>query len=238
MIRRKMIRKKMIDKKTACDQYENALLTAAASGGEPEAKLARHLEHCSTCRTALRLKRELLSRIDGVLRAQVNEEPRPGFLMQLRLKLSKEPTAQLGSNRVWHVAGAALALVLAVLYPLVSARQPGVQGNLVTPVIAALPSAGVTQSAHAAENLGVRSSRRYKRPAVQSAGPKEPEVLVPPDEQRAFAQYVALVAMRDVKAEALVSPAADNPVARNTELPGVASVDMAALQFNGAEPSE
>jgi len=40
-----------------CDKYENALLLAAASNDELDAKLARHLEHCSTCRMTLRSER-------------------------------------------------------------------------------------------------------------------------------------------------------------------------------------
>ena len=95
-----------------CEKYENALLEAA-SNGELNAKLARHLERCSTCRMTLRSERKLFSRIDSALRAQVNEDPRPRFLVQLRLQLSKELTARPGSDRVWYVAGAALALVAA-----------------------------------------------------------------------------------------------------------------------------
>ncbi len=63
-----------------CDKYENALLLAAASDDKLDAKLARHLEHCSTCRMTLRSERELFSRIDRTLRAQVNEDPPSAFL--------------------------------------------------------------------------------------------------------------------------------------------------------------
>jgi hypothetical protein len=94
-----------------CDNYENALLLAAASNDKLDVKLARHLEHCSTCRLTLRSERELFSRIDSTLRAQVNQDPPSAFLAQLRLQLSKEATAPPGSNRVWHVAGAAFALI-------------------------------------------------------------------------------------------------------------------------------
>ena len=140
-----------------CDKYENALLEAA-SNGELNAKLARHLERCSTCRMTLRSERKLFSRIDSALRAQVNEDPRPRFLVQLRLQLSKELTARPGSDRVWYVAGAALALVLiAMSYPLVNARRSSVQGSLQMPTIKAPQSAGVTQSARAIEDLGGRS---------------------------------------------------------------------------------
>jgi hypothetical protein len=222
-----------------CNKYENALLLAAASTGGLDAKLARHLERCSTCRVTLRAKKELFARIDSALRTQMNEDPRPGFLPGLRLKLSKEPAPQAGSNRAWQVAGAALALlVMAMFYPLVHAGRSEVQESVQTPTIGALSNVAVTQSEHASADLGLWSRHHSRHPAVQSAGSREPEVLVPPDEQKAFAEFVARVAVRDAMAEAVVSPAADNPVAENTELPGVASVDVAALQFNGAEQSK
>ena len=220
-----------------CDKYANALLLTAASNGEPDAKLARHLERCSTCRMTLRSERELFSRIDAALRAQVNADPRPGFLAQLRLQLSKKPTARPGSDRLWHVAGAALALTLiAMFYPLVNARQSSVQGNLQTPTIKVPQSSGVTQSPRAGEDMAVRSRHHSKRPA--GAVPQEPEVLVPPDEQKAFAQFVACVARRDAIAQAFVTPAANNTVSRNTELPQVSSVDIADLQWGRARQKE
>lgn len=217
-----------------CDKYENALLLAAARNGELDAKLARHLDRCSKCRMTLRSERQLFSRIDSALRAQVNEDPRPGFLAQLRVQLSKELTARPGSNRVWH-AGAALALVLiAMFYPLVNSRQPRVQGNLQMPNIRVPQSAGVTQSARASEDLRVRFRHRSKRAAVQSAVPQELEVLVPPDEQKAFVQFVGRVARRDAMAEAVVTPAANKTANSNTELPQVPSVDIADLQLDQA----
>jgi hypothetical protein len=222
-----------------CDKYENALLLAAASNGELDAKLARHLERCSTCRTTLRGETELFARIDSALRAQMDEDPRPGFLPQLRLKLSKEMPARPGSNHVWHVAGAASALVLfAMFYPLVNARQSSVQGNLQTATIRALPTVEVKRSARASEAFRARASDHSKGPAVQTAAPREPEVLVPPDERKAFEQFVACVASGDALAEAVVRPAADKPIAEHIALPGVVSVDMAALEFNGAEQSK
>lgn len=220
-----------------CHKYENTLLEAA-SNGELNAKLARHLERCSTCRMSLRSERKLFSRIDSALRAQMNEDPRPGFLVQLRRQLSKELTAGPGSDRVWYVAGAALALVLiAMFYPLVNARQSSVQGSLQMPTIKVPQRAGVAQSARASD-LGVRSRHHSKRSAAQSAVPQEPEVLVPPDEQKAFAQFVACVARGDTIAQAVVTPAGSKTVNRNTDLPQVSSVDIADLQLGRARQEE
>lgn len=215
-----------------CDKYENALLLAAASNDKLDAELARHLEHCSTCPMTLRSERELFSRIDSTLRAQVNEDPPPGFLAQLRLQLAKEVTARRGSNGVWHVAGAALALILiAALYPLVNARRSSAQGNLETPTIRVAQSAGVAQSAHASEDVALRSRHHSRRPAVQNLVRQEPEILVPPDEQQAFAQFLACIARRDAMAQAVVTPAANKTVNRNTELPQVSFIEIADLQL-------
>jgi hypothetical protein len=222
-----------------CHNYEKALLQAAASNDKLDVKLARHFEHCSTCRMTLRSQRELFSRIDDALRAQVNEDPSPAFLAQLRLQLSKEMTARPGSNRVWHVAGAALALILiAALYPLVNARQPRSQGTLETPTIRLAQSAGVTQFAYTSEDFAVRSRHHTKHPTIRSAVRQEPEILVPPDEQQAFAQFVACVARRDAMAQAVVTPAANKTVNRNTQLPQVSFVAIADLQLGRAGQEE
>lgn len=223
-----------------CDQYKNPLRLAAACNGKLDAEIARHVKRCSTCRMTLRSERELFLRIDSALRAQVNEDPRPGFLAQLRLRVSEESTARPGLDRVWHVAEAAWALVLlAMFYPLISARQSSFHENLQTPTIE-VPSrsSGITQSGRAHEALGVQFRHHFKPPALHGAVSRQPEVLVPPDEQKAFAQFVACVARQDAIAQAVVTPAADNRVNRNTELPHVHSVDIADLQLHRGRQEE
>lgn len=219
-----------------CDKYKNALLSAAASNEELEAKLARHIEHCSTCRLTLNSERELFSQIDSTLRAQMKEGPSAGFLAQLRFQISNDLTIKPGSNRTWHVAGAALALVLiAALYTLVNARQSNVEGSLEPPTIALSRIAEATPSVSVGKVSGPNGS---KRPAAQRATQNKPEVLVPPDEQKAFAQFVACVGRRDAVAQAVVTPAANRTLKTNTELPQVSFVDVAALQLNRAREKE
>lgn len=215
-----------------CERYKNALLDAAARSEKPDAKLARHLERCTRCRATLQAERELFSRIDITLRSQVNESPQAGFLAKVRVQLSRETSADAGSNPMWSVTGAALAVVLiAMIYPLVNARQPRIQGNLQAPSMGASQSAGLRQSARAAiAESDVGSRQHFSRHSEsKNAIQQEPEVLVPPDEQQAFAQFVARVAGRDAIAEAAVSRAVDKTVARKTDLPQVPSVDMADL---------
>jgi hypothetical protein len=222
-----------------CGKYKNSLLLAATTNGEMDAKLARHLERCSKCLTTLCSDRELFSRIDRALRVQVNEDPRPGFLAQLRVQLLKQPGFQPGSNRAWQVAGAAVALVLiAMFHPLINPREPRIPRDLQSSSIRVPQNAGLVQSARADEESRVRSRQSSKRPAIPGAVRQEPEVLVPPDEEKAFAEFIGRVAGRDAMAEAVVSPAANNGANGNTELPQVPSVDIADIQLNRARQEE
>jgi hypothetical protein len=217
-----------------CDRYKNALLDAAASHEEPGDKLAHHLEVCAQCRAAFRTEQELLSRIDDAIRTRVNEDPRPGFLAQIRSQLSRVPHAQPESNPVWAVAAAALALVLVVVYPMINLRQPGLQGNSKVATIRGVQDTAPPQFGRTSNrNSAVRPRQLSgKRTAVKGAAAQEPEVLVPPDEQRAFAQFVARVQGRDAMAEAVVRPAPAKAAARSNEMPEVHSVDIAGLQLD------
>jgi hypothetical protein len=220
-----------------CDRYRNALLDAATRNGKVDAKLAHHLERCHRCRIKLQGGRKLMSRIDSALRERVNEGPRAGFLAEVRVRISKETPANPGSNPVLAAAGVTLAVILiAIFYPLVNLRQPKLEGNHNAPTIRAQSVEGTQPARAFSEDSGLRS-RQYssKRAAATNAVPQEPEVLVPPDEQKAFAQFVARVAGRDAMAEAVVSPAANKTAARNTDLPEVPSVDIADLQLDRAE---
>jgi len=224
-----------------CDQSVQALRQAAAGGRAPTGNLAAHLEECATCQTSFQREQALFATIDHSLRKRVNEEPRASFLADVRAQLSKETLAKPGSNAVWAVTGATLAVVLiGMFYPLVNSRQPRVQGNLQAATVRAPQSTGGTQPARTfSVDSGVRSGKYSGEhsPAKTTVG-QEPEVLVPPDEQNAFAQFVARVAGRDAMAEAVVSPAANKTAARNTELPEVPSVDIADLQLDGTKSDQ
>lgn len=223
-----------------CDQSVQALLEAAADGRAPTNNLAAHLEQCATCQASFQREHALFTSIDHSLRKQLNEEPRASFLADVRVQLSKESLVNPRSTAVWTVTGATLAIVLIALYPLVNSRQPTVQGNLQAAAVRAPQSTGGTQPVRTfGVDSGVRSAKYSggHSAAKSTVGP-EPEVLVPPDEQKAFAQFVARVAGRDAMAEAVVSPAADKTAARNTDLPKVPSVNMADLKLDRAEPEE
>ena len=217
-----------------CDRYKNALLSAAATNEKLDAKLANHVAHCPKCYATLHSHRNLFSQIDAALHAHVNEELPPGFLARVRVQLSKESPARSGSNPAWPVVGAALALVLvAMFYPWVNVKKPSIEGNLQVPRVSVPQiSAEAGTVVGSSQDLGRQRRHSSKHPNAKTPSPQQPEVLVPPDEQKAFAQFVARVEGRDVMAEAVVNPAVNKTPARTINLPEIPSVDMADLQLD------
>jgi hypothetical protein len=238
----------MIGEKVACEKYRNALIDAAA--GEPlDRRLADHLKNCTPCRASLSREQDLFTAIDDALRTRMSETPRAGFLASVHTQIAHEAHKQdaheqSGWNPMWAWAGAAaFALVLVVsTHPWGRRQQAPVTAESVkAPALPAHESPAMTQSAR-----GSAGHSRPRQPAqLDSAQPLhapipvseqpatvEPEVLVPPDEARAFALFVARVAGRDAMAEAVVRPAVEKAVERNAELPSVPSVDLADLQPN------
>ena len=215
-----------------CEKYRDALIDAAAAGGPLEGKLAGHLEQCPQCRATLERERQLFSAIDDTLRVRMSERPGAGFRAGVHAQVSKGAQPRSGWSPLWALAGAALALVLiAMAHPWVRPRRPPGEGDLKGLAIRAEQGPGVAQSARmASEGSEVRGrgARHFmKQPVAQRAADREPQVLVPPDEAKAFAQFVARVARRDEVTEAFVSPAADE----NDELSEIPPVEIAYLQL-------
>lgn len=231
-----------------CERYEDALIDAAA--GEPlDRGLADHLEGCTPCRATLTREQDLFAAIDGALRARITERPRAGFLADVHAQIAREAQQQRarkqsGWNPMWAWAGAAaLALVLVVIaHPWGRLQQRRVTAESVkAPALRAPESPAMKQSVRgSAEHSRTQQHVRLdsaqhlyaQRPVAKQPATVEPEVLVPPDEAKAFALFVARVAGRDAMAEAVVRPAVEKAVERNVELPGVPSVDLADLQSN------
>ena len=222
-----------------CDKYKSVLLDAAATKEKVGEGLARHLDRCPQCRATFKAEQALFSRIDSALHARMKETPQAGFLAQVRVRLSKEASADADSSAMWSATGAALALILiSMIYPLINTQQLRIQTNLATTGKGASPSIETAQIARAVrEDFGVQSRPHVsKRSESKSIAPQGPEVLVPSDEQKAFAQFVSRVAGLDAMAEAVVTPAANKTAARNTDLPQVPTVDIADLQLDRTQP--
>jgi hypothetical protein len=244
-----MISENMPCENMPCEKYKDALIDAAA--GEPlDRGLADHLEGCTPCRATLTQEQDLFTAIDDALRARVSETPRAGFLASVHTQIAHEAQkrdAQRPSGWIhmwaWAGAAAALALVVVVIaHPSGRLQQPPVTAeNVKAPALPAHESPAITQSVrgsaehsrtHQHARLDSAQPLRAQTPVANQPATVEPEVLVPPDEARAYALFVARVAGRDTMAEAVVRPAVEKAVERNAELPSVPSVDLADLQPN------
>lgn len=222
----------------SCEKYRDALIDVVADSGAFEGGLAEHLAQCPECRARQQREHALLAAIEGALRKRVNERPREGFLPRIRARITHEAESNAGWSPRW--AGAALALLLlAITHPWTVLRQHPVEGSFndvpvhvqqrsVRKNLEAKPS-----SRRSTEIAGMRQHfRRHsaEHSGVKQSAPPEPDVLVPSDEAKAFAQFVSRVEGGDEVAAAVVRPAKGKSIARNTELTEIRSVDIADLQ--------
>jgi hypothetical protein len=229
-----------------CEKYRDALIDAAA--GEPlDRGLAVHLEGCTPCRATLTHEQDLFTAIDDALHARMSETPRAGFLASVHTQIAHEAQKQDAQKQsgwipMWAWAGvAALALVLVVIaHPWGRLQQPPVTAeNVKAPALRAHESPAMTQSVRGSADhsrtqqharLDSAQPLQAQTPVAKQPATLEPEVLVPPDEARAFAQFVARVAGRDERAQAVVSPAADKANAGSAGTSEILTLDMADLQ--------
>jgi hypothetical protein len=222
-----------------CEKFREALIEKAASGGKFESRLAVHLEECAQCRAELQHEEALFAAIDQVLHTKVNEMPRDGFLTGVQARIREQaPSSSLWSP-VLALVGAALALVLITLHPwTASPTRPIEAGKLQTESLGVSKVAPRTlaseESGRKTSNLDVRV-RRLQRPALRPRGVQiasnELEVLVPPDEGKAFHQFVARVQGQGQVAQAVASPAVSPVPDEKNELSEIAPVEIARLQL-------
>lgn len=219
-----------------CEKCEEVLIEAAASCAAVNREVAGHVEGCAWCRATLERERELFAAIDDGLRARVNEMPRPGFLAAVHARIAEQEETKRPWRPIWTWAGAAVAaaLVLIVIaHPWTGLRRQRVEANLHRSVGPEQEQPNVAQNrpkTGESPDIRVRGRGHFaKPPVIQRASDREPEVLVPPDEAIAFAQFVARVEGRDERAEAIVTPMRDQ-IGGPKELLELPLVDIADLQ--------
>jgi hypothetical protein len=217
-----------------CEKYKEALIEVAATGGNLAGRLDDHVGHCTQCSATLRRERMLFAAIDDVLRPRMNERPHAGFMANVRVEISKAALPKSRWNPMWALAGTALALALiAIAHPWARLRKEPVEaGGLEVSTIRAQQKTDFAQSEGGStedwDSRGRERQHRTKKFVGRQAASREPEVLVPPDERIAFAQFVAHLRRRDDVAQAFVSPAA---VDVNSEPSKIQPIEIAGLQL-------
>ena len=218
-----------------CDKYRDALIDRAATGDKLDGGLAGHLEVCTPCRTRLQREQSLFKAIDDALRSKTNEIPEAGFLEGVRAQIWKETAPKSRRSLMWAMASAAVALI-AITHPWSKPpRQPVEAGLPKVPTISVQQKSELAESARDStkdSKTGTHAHQHLARQPIPGQAPdREPEVLVPPDEGKAFVQFVTRVRQRDVLAQAFVTPAPTTATDENKELPQIPPVEIARLQL-------
>jgi hypothetical protein len=188
-----------------CDNYRDALLDAAT--GDIKDRISAHVEECSQCRATLREERALFAAIDQTLRARMADVPRDGFLADVRARISLQPEPRSLMSPMWILAtSTVMVAMLAMVAPWTSLRHEPVD-----------VSGSTLATTHASPETKVAEPKTIEMPQVRvqqgehrivgQSAPREPEVLVPPDEREALAKFVMHLRQRDGVAVAFASPA-------------------------------
>jgi len=161
----------------SCETYEDALIDHAF-GGPAAAALERHLASCPACRARLREERKLAKAIDTELHDGLDIVPAAGFEGAVRRRVATDHRVASSVRR----AGMAVALAAAVTVIAIGLRPSPSPAPGPPPVRITnerpLPTLPIVQEAPAP--VPQPPPHRVPRPPVA------PEVLVPPDQQRAL----------------------------------------------------
>jgi hypothetical protein len=226
-----------------CEHYQTALTEAAATGVLPP-ELREHLANCAGCRATFTAEQNLFASIDMGIHAAANAELPPAFLsrVQARIKEEKQPHGKYSWIPTWAFAAVSAAVLLAFVFPLLKSkpRQPAPTPAIVvqktrtnsTTEPAIQNSTADAATKHAAPNRSALAVTKNTIPPQNNA-PRfaaEPEVIVPPDEQLAFARFVAMIE-RNKGLDAAAFPKAQNegPIQ-------VSKIEIAAVHVEPLDP--
>jgi len=223
--------------------------------------LQTHLADCASCRELFADEQKLYAAIDGELSRLANAEGTPAFLPRIRAAIDAERSAASPSRFRFILWPVATAMVAAALFFVVFQRipsQPPPAPQLMASA-SARPSAtgsatsSATNSALDSEageiasepkvapreavSHGVRKPRSFSTPAKTESrieSSQMPEVLVPPDERIALAEFVAALPRRREIAIALTKPAPAAPSADVVSVP----LEIAELKLEPLSPEQ
>jgi hypothetical protein len=180
-----------------CENYREALNEAAASGAAPSRELRSHLDACASCRTSFAEELQLFAAIDTGVRASANAEVPYSLLPRVHASLEDVSASQRRWTPFLIFAAASAAIVLTVF---IAARpRHAINDSRVKQILSA-PSQGTAETPVSHDATGApaivvsNGSRptvqRRNSPPINSASSSQLEVIVPPHEREAFAQFV------------------------------------------------
>ena len=203
----------------SCERYAEAI-TDHACGADLPPGAAAHLRSCATCTAMLVERRAAIGALDGEIQHTLAIEPSPYFVERVQAQVRE--TSRAAPWWRWALAAAAAIIILAIAgsFALRSGAPPTVarapQPSAVTPAPApgaVIPSQVEKREASERPPSEAVSPRRLPRqPAARGAAPRaamalaRPEVIVPAEQARAVARYLALVRSGQVDTSTLATP--------------------------------
>lgn len=201
-----------------CERAQKEITDKLASGESKfQGELARHVQSCASCAAFLMDQALLFRAIDSGVHIIADEPVPPSLLPGIRVRLQEEVSPRLLWIPTWRVAATAALVVLAVAMGIELRRSA-------TPKPAIGNTASVVAHDPGSESLAKTAAPRALVPSPQPPHPRitpktsvpapspTPEVLVLPEEQEGFAQFVRELSNdRDAAlAFASATPAKDN----------------------------
>jgi hypothetical protein len=226
-----------------CKHYQTALTEAAATGVLPP-EVRGHLANCADCHAAFTAEQNLFASIDMGIHAAANAELPPAFLsrVQARIKEEKQPHGKYSWIPTWAFAAVSAAVLLAFVFPLLKSkpRRPAptpaivVQKTLTSPAAQQTIQNSIPEVAtrHAAPSRSALTVTKHAIAPQENSRrfTAELEVLVPPDEQLAFARFVAMIERNKGL------DAAAFPKAQNEDHIQVSEIEIAAVHVEPLDP--
>ncbi len=193
-----------------CKHYKNALIEAAASGAQPQGDLRAHLAACSACRATFEQEQSLFASIDAGLHVAANAEMPASLLPTIRARLAQGTERRTGRTpwlplRVLIPAIAVTCLAIVIVLWQGTAKQEiekrmhdKTVANFAAPRSPGLESASPISVASGPKKPNPSGRDRPVRVSHSERPVRDsfPEVLVQPEEEKAFEKYLAFLRIR------------------------------------------
>jgi len=223
-----------------CEQYQREIGDALA-GGEAvrSAELAAHLRSCRSCREFHEAQRQLLGAIETGVRTMVNEAVPASLLRSVRTQMEAAPVGRISRRAAWRMAVVTVTVLAVTFGVMRHRREPNLART--NPGGPSLPGAAAVAAGPNTPGAGQMLvqkkqtvSRKAAAPSLEPSLGQRMEVIVLPEERKAFAKFMA-----ELPKEKSVTAGLTRPVSEPENAPvEIALLHIQELKLELLEPSE
>jgi hypothetical protein len=194
----------------SCERFRKAI-TDHACGASIDGDAAAHLARCAACARMLDDRRHVLAEADEELRTVLAIIASPDFNARVSQRVQNARRSTNAAGWWWLTAtAAAVLLTIGVLF-MWSSRPDERSTRSTSATERSHPPAPVNVSAATKPNIEraparIARTKAMSKPSAVVHRPAKPEVIVPPDQQRAIARLVELLRSGVLDAKALPEP--------------------------------